>query len=295
MEHHFDVEFAAEHGFAAAVIYRHFQFWIAHNKANGQNERNGRTWSYNSVRAFQELFPYLTQWDIREAVKHLLKRGLLIKDHFGGGYDRTSWYAFGDEKAALKALPEHLRITQMDNTKSTNGLSESRKCIIGSDKEPIVEPDNKENCSQKGLSGKAEKEHAFALLIHQGVGKRVAESLVYDFNTPLYCIEETIKNGIAKQAKEPRFKLGPGYIIETLNAARREGKLVNPTKASREFSLALKSRKILKPVIPITQNDIKKFKKEDWPKQESQILQALQSVEQTKVQKNNFDKMLATV
>ena len=114
MEHHFDVEFAAEHGFAAAVIYRHFQFWVAHNKANSQNEHNGRTWTFNSVKAFQELFPYLKPWDIRKAVEHLQQRGILIKDHFGRGYDRTSWYAFGDEKTALESIPAHLRITQMD-------------------------------------------------------------------------------------------------------------------------------------------------------------------------------------
>lgn len=109
MDHSFDIEFAKEHGLSAAILYRNFQWWIAKNKANGHNSRDGRTWTYNSMRALADLFPYMSVWDVRKALETLIKSGVLIKANYNAReYDRTAWYAFEDEKIALKGLPDHL-------------------------------------------------------------------------------------------------------------------------------------------------------------------------------------------
>jgi hypothetical protein len=123
MDHSFDIEIAQKYGMAAAVLYRNFQFWIAKNKANGKNFRDGRTWTYNSARALWDLHPYLTVWDTRKALKILLDAGILLAANYNAqGYDRTTWYAFEDEKTALKGLPAHLWNSQMDGAKSANGF-----------------------------------------------------------------------------------------------------------------------------------------------------------------------------
>jgi len=116
VEHSFDIEFAKEHGIAAAILYRHMQFWIAKNKANRTNYRDGRTWTYNSVQAYCDQFPYLGTRQIRTALTLLIKRGILLRDNYNKrGADRTSWYGFADEETALKGLPAHLLKSQMGN------------------------------------------------------------------------------------------------------------------------------------------------------------------------------------
>ena len=223
MEHHFDVKFAVEHGFAAAVIFRHLQFWIAHNKANSQNNRNGRTWTFNSVRAFRELFPYLKAWDVRKAIDDLLRCGILI-DRFGKRHDRTTWYAFEDEKTALESFPAHLRNTQMDLCNTHMDLRHTQM-LIGADKEPDKEPDNKRVYSQKGLSKTEDQERGYSLLLRYGIHAKTAKAIIYEQHTPAESIEEVIKNGLAKQLKEPGWILQPGYIVEALNRAGSKERL----------------------------------------------------------------------
>lgn len=118
---------AKKYGVPAAVLYRHFQYWVAKNKTNGVNYHDGRTWTYNSVRAFTDQFPYLSVWDIRHAIETLVKMEILIKANYNRRRgDRTTWYALRDEKESLKGLPDHLWISQT--------LGESHKSICESHK-----------------------------------------------------------------------------------------------------------------------------------------------------------------
>ncbi|NIP28978.1 MAG: hypothetical protein GWN55_16605 [Phycisphaerae bacterium] len=108
--------------------------------------------------------------------------------------------------------------------------------------------DNNKKSSQKDLSSKEAEQHAaFSLLICRGVDTEVANSIVYDQHTPRSSIEEVIKNGLAKEqhARETggKFRLEPGYIVKTLNQARKEGKEVGPTKQSKKLSAKIKLSK----------------------------------------------------
>lgn len=126
VEHSFNIGIAQKYCIPAAILYRHFQFWIAKNLANRVNFHDGRTWSYNTLRALTDQFPYLSVWDIRGALKLLVERGILLKGNFNKhSYDRTIWYAFKDEKTALKGLPSHLWNSQMEPKKSANAFVDS--------------------------------------------------------------------------------------------------------------------------------------------------------------------------
>ena len=95
--HSFDPDIAALVGLNAAVIFQNITFWIEKNQANQRNLRDGRYWTYNSISAFAELFPYLTEKQIRTALDKLIKSELVLKGNFSDDrYDRTCWYALGD-------------------------------------------------------------------------------------------------------------------------------------------------------------------------------------------------------
>lgn len=126
MNHQFDVEIAKDYGIEEAILINHFQFWIAKNRANERHFHDGRTWTYNSIRAFQELFPYMTAKTVKRTVERLITLGILIKAEFNTAkWDRTGWYAFSDESAWLSDLPK------MANGLAQNGILDLPKRANG--------------------------------------------------------------------------------------------------------------------------------------------------------------------
>jgi hypothetical protein len=92
--HSFDPEVAAKVGLNAAVIFQNIVWWAEKNAANNKHFHDGLWWTYNSVSAFADLFPYLTGKQIRTALTKLEDDGLLVSGSFNkSAYDRTKWYA----------------------------------------------------------------------------------------------------------------------------------------------------------------------------------------------------------
>lgn len=96
--HSFDPKIAEMVGIAPAVIYQNIVWWIAKNKANEDNFIDGHYWTYNSVRAFATLFPYLTEDQVRRALDKLVEHNLIVAgNHNKSAYDRTKWFRLSDQ------------------------------------------------------------------------------------------------------------------------------------------------------------------------------------------------------
>lgn len=109
MNHSFNVEIAEKYGLHEAIILENLYFWVKKNIANGQNYYDGNYWTYNSAKAFTELFPYMSNATIRRVLGRLESLGLVMTGNYNKvAYDRTKWYAltksgfalFGDMPAA---------------------------------------------------------------------------------------------------------------------------------------------------------------------------------------------------
>lgn len=97
MNHTFDVAIAEEYGVHAAVLYENIRYWIAKNKANNAHFHDGRYWTYSSHAAFAELFPYLTERQVKYALQKLRDAGMIVVGNYNQlPFDRTAWYALGD-------------------------------------------------------------------------------------------------------------------------------------------------------------------------------------------------------
>ena len=77
MYHSFDTELAEKYGILEAILLNHLLFWIEKNKANEINFHDGYFWTYNSTKAFSKLFPYASQRQIQNALKHLKEEGII--------------------------------------------------------------------------------------------------------------------------------------------------------------------------------------------------------------------------
>ena len=124
MEHHFNTEFAAKYGLIEAILFNHFEFWIEQNRANERNYHDGTYWTYNSIKSYAEIFPYLTQGKIKNALKHLETEGILQTGVYNeNAYDRTLWYAFTKKGESI------CKNQLMDLQKSTNGFAKTDEPI----------------------------------------------------------------------------------------------------------------------------------------------------------------------
>jgi len=90
----FDTDVAKDVGVVAAILYKNIQYWCEKNRTNDQNEHDGLYWTYNSIKAYCEQFPYLTAKQIRKALGDLEEAGYIKTGNYNDDpRDRTKWYA----------------------------------------------------------------------------------------------------------------------------------------------------------------------------------------------------------
>lgn len=122
--HALEPEVAVEVGINAAIIYKNIQYWYDHNKKNDKNFFEGYYWTYNSMKAFRDDFPYLTDKQIRIALDTLENKGYIKTGNYNkSAYDRTKWYA--DLRANRVAL-QGISICppgQMEVDEKANGIA----------------------------------------------------------------------------------------------------------------------------------------------------------------------------
>ena len=120
----FDVAVAKEAGIAAAILFQNIAFWCQHSMANGRNYYDGEYWTYNTNKAFCELFPYMTSKSIRNALQKLIECDLIITGNYNDKpYDRTIWYALSQKGKSI------FQKGQMELPVGANGISQKGEPI----------------------------------------------------------------------------------------------------------------------------------------------------------------------
>lgn len=155
MNHSFNVNAAKELGVNAAILLENLAFWCQKNAADERHVHDGLAYTYCSLGAFEELFPYLTGNAIRGALKKLEKEGYVVTGCFNRNtHDRTKWYACTErtfsllsaqllkstdarcENPQMQGAEIHRCICgdpQMDLLKSTDGSVKNNTCNISTD------------------------------------------------------------------------------------------------------------------------------------------------------------------
>ena len=93
---------ALRYGLEESIFLHTIVFWVRENRSNGQNFKDDRWWTYNSVQGMTEIFPWWSAKQIRRIITSCIEQGaLLIGDYNKDGRDRTTWYTPSDELWAL--------------------------------------------------------------------------------------------------------------------------------------------------------------------------------------------------
>lgn len=134
MNYTFNSEVAKTIGVDGAVMLQNIYYWIAKNKVNNKHFYDDNYWTYNSVKAFECLFPFWSNKQITRILKKLVDDGYLITGNYNKqNYDRTKWYAITQKGYSI--FPNG----QMDLPKQANGFDHLGKPI------PNINTDNKTN------------------------------------------------------------------------------------------------------------------------------------------------------
>ena len=139
-EHSFDIELAQEYGVNAAILFKNICFWIAKNRANGKNFFDGDYWTYNSKRAFAELFPYMSERQVGSALQKLIDARMIKTGNYNEDRrDKTTWYAL-DINGACMVQKCNIGFTKSHNGNSENvrPLPDNKTTDISTD----IKPDN---------------------------------------------------------------------------------------------------------------------------------------------------------
>lgn len=176
MEHSFNIELAQKYGILEAILLKNIYFWVKKNKANDKNYHDGFYWTYNSNKAFTELFPYASEKKIRSALSKLEKEGLIkVGNHNKIAYDRTKWYTLTEEGGkALNVDISHF-------TKRANGFD---KKANGNDQkgEPIPDINTDINTDiNKERKKEEQKNSSYDEIINSMVTDERLKENIYEF------------------------------------------------------------------------------------------------------------------
>lgn len=156
MEYHFNAEVAAAYGVEEAIFLHNLYWWVRKNESNGRHYYDGRSWTYNSMKALASLLPFWSEKQIRRIITRLKDAGLILVANYNEtAYDRTQWYAISDDVYQLYNTPEKVKSIcpngQIEVTKRANRSDQMGEPI------PDSKPYSKPNTSSSAKKS-AEKE-----------------------------------------------------------------------------------------------------------------------------------------
>lgn len=202
MNYKFNIEIAKQYGVNEAIFIQNLWWWIERNRQSEINyytvelhSKHGRNkiisdyWTYNSVRAFEEVFPFWTKRQIRTIIENCKKKELIVTSNLNQRkYDRTMWYALTDKvKELYKNSQEHL-------TEMSQGIDENVTPIP--DNKPVIKPNN--NLSNINLS-KINNSRSFC----KTEKEKIKDKVFHEKSEP-YMLAQFLEERIQKHT--PEFK-----------------------------------------------------------------------------------------
>ncbi|MBA7621572.1 hypothetical protein ES703_28936 [subsurface metagenome] len=180
MEHHFRVEVAKQVGIEKAVLLYNLDFWIRKNKANKDHFRDGRTWTYNSSKAFVELLPYMKERSIAQRLQELEEDGFLIssKKYNDSAYNHTKWYSLTEKYMSISEIRQSNSETcqslneQIVNTDSKHTPYSPSQGTHVVDKHPRAKGSNPRNKVTAAASNNGELFEQFWTVYPRKVGRK---------------------------------------------------------------------------------------------------------------------------
>ena len=246
MNFQFDSEIAKLYGVNEAIFINNIYFWINHNIANNKHFHDGRFWTYNTKKAFTELFPFWSYEQVKNIIKKLIEKDVLLTANFNeNSWDKTCWYSLSEniiemfkngykvnEIALLKIQQSNVEIPTLEWGNLNTRMGKSQLSYIGTDNKtdnkiqiegPIAFFENNypERYSVLMMQYKS-RINDFVKFVELFEATVQMEKLEYDLNVIEGRFKKFARNWIDNQNKfESVIKLntdnGPAYMKKTIS------------------------------------------------------------------------------
>ncbi len=227
-DHHFNIEIAQKYGVNEAIFLHNLAFWTKYHKANKTNFHEGRYWTYNSIQALSEIFPYFTVDQIRYLIKSCIKNNLIIKQNFNQTkYDRTTWYALTDKGLELTGIQETQSQTDLLNL--PNGSDENPKPI------PYIKPNNKLTTSTQVISSDSKPQEITPVELIEIYAEEMPDNPQPLVNRATGAIEDKVKKKIRDFKKYWRAHTKKDLTKQKFRAYLRALKEASPGIVENEY------------------------------------------------------------
>ena len=129
-EFYFDAEVAQVYGVDGAIFLHFMAFWVRKNRANKRHLHDGRIWTYNTLGALTELFPFWSRRQLERIIANLKEQGALLTGNYSEDKsDRTVWYALADSVLEVYKIPPPISPNgEMHITKRGDPFHQTVKC-----------------------------------------------------------------------------------------------------------------------------------------------------------------------
>ena len=126
-------ELAVNIGLNEAIVLQQLHYWLQ----KSTKIKDGKSWVYNSIREWQEQFPFWSVDTIRRALNRLINSGIVIKGEYNKtSFDKTTWYTINYD-----VLEEKLEKGSAKSiyAKCTNGCMQNAQMDVCKMHKPIPE------------------------------------------------------------------------------------------------------------------------------------------------------------
>lgn len=244
-----DGQVAQRYGLEEAIFLDAMVFWYRTNRGDNRNFRDGRWWSHNSMRAYEQVFPWWTSKQVRRIIESCKAKGALLSGNYNQDRrDRTYWYSPGDEVLALygEDVPGKCNCPngQMQEPKRADTFAQMGEPLpcnthvvtdmipplppTGGDAPDLSQPEPEPEAKPKSRSPKTEPQYRpdwferFWALYPRRTN-RVAAVRAWDKLRPDLDLCLVMTEALKAQMESPRWREGPEYIPHPstwLNGAR---------------------------------------------------------------------------
>lgn len=213
--HMFNVGIAQKYGITEAIILHNLLYWLEHNKANNKNLFDNYYWTFNSIAAFHELLPYLSEKQIRYALKKLEDQEIIKTGNYNKHkYDQTKWYTIIDKTICT--------FCQMVNNKKDKPI-------------PLINTDSKQNNKLSGVPD--DKEQALNSFNKSSIKEKILSSKKKEINPLVKKIIDLFLEYNKKASKEKNYNIKninftTTYIKKYLKEYNSENEFIDSFKNS---------------------------------------------------------------
>lgn len=184
MNHSFNTDIAKDYGIKEAILIENLAYWIFKNEKNNRHLYDGLTWSYNSIQAYSDIFPYMSAKQIRYALQKLEDANIIKSGNYNKvGYDRTKWYTIID-KSICQLYKIHLTLW-------ANGIDQEGETIPDINDINNLKNKQKNSDSLINITQSRRKEHFLETF---NLGRKKIMKKESNFNTlPTYVLSDLNK------------------------------------------------------------------------------------------------------